>query len=198
MNNFLQQWRAAWRGNSQLSRGCVWVFCDGSTGAQWAAPSRWRGVPTTAATHVSLPLSCAAAAIAHDDAGQILDWRWQQLPEMTNNEAEYAGLILGLEMAHQLRASETICVLDSEVVAGQMDGRCAVNSHDLRRWHGQACAAARRLPNVRYRVVPREFNRLADGLAGQAAISWPHLRRLLGEGLGIGDWKSEVGSQTIR
>ncbi len=182
MNNFLQQWRAAWRGTPQVSRGCVWVFCDGSTGAQWATNGRGRAAPLAAGARAQLPLSCAAAAIAHDDTGQIVDWRWQQLPEMTNNEAEYAGLILGLEMALQLRASETICVLDSEVVAGQMDGRCAVNSHELRRWHGQACVVARRLPNVRYRVVPREFNRLADGLAGQAAISWPHLRRFLGEG----------------
>lgn len=180
MNHFLQQWRASWRQNSRSGKGCVWVFCDGSTGAQWVAIGRGRAA-SAAGVRAQLPLSCAAAAIAHDDAGQIVDWRWQQLPEMTNNEAEYAGLILGLEMAHQLRASETICVLDSEVVAGQMDGRCAVNSHELRRWHSQACAVARRLPSVHYRVVPREFNRLADGLAGQAAISWPHLRSLLGE-----------------
>jgi ribonuclease HI len=94
------------------------------------------------------------------------------LAPLNNNEAEYAGLILGLRLAQRLRASFTVCVLDSAVVIGQMQGRFAVNSAGLRRWHWRACAAARQLPLVRYCAVPREWNRLADGLAGQASMPW--------------------------
>jgi len=119
---------------------------------------------------------CAAAAIARSYDGRILDLTWQTLDVRTNNEAEYAGLLLGLALAHRLRARTTICVLDSAVVIGQMEGRFAVNSKALRQWHGQACQAARQLPEVRYCLVPREWNRLADGLAGQASIPWVLLR----------------------
>jgi ribonuclease HI len=162
----------------------IWVFCDGSTGMtssavaavlaverapQWGMLERLRKI-------FRAESRCAAAAIARDGAGRILDLAWQMLDVRTNNEAEYAGLLLGLELAERLRAQHTICVLDSAVVIGQMTGRFAVNSKALRTWHWRACQAARRLPEVRYCLVPREWNRLADGLAGQASIPWARLR----------------------
>lgn len=155
------------RRNAQIQR--VWCFCDGSTGPLLQASAGQTG-------RASLPsTACAAAAVARNEDGTVLDLAWEKLPRVTNNEAEYAGLLLGLRLAHQLRAQETICVLDSEVVIGQMQGRFAVNSAALRRWHWQACAEARRLPVVRYCLAPREWNRLADGLATQAALDWPAL-----------------------
>lgn len=62
-----------------------------------------------------------------------------------------------------------------------MEGRFGVHSQRLREWHWKACAAARAVPIVRYRLVPREWNRLADGLAGQASLPWAALRRVVGE-----------------
>ena len=165
----------------------IWIFCDGSTdivpvdtepggrsesqqdGKTPRLFERWRKYFQTGS-------HCGASAIARGPTGQILDWRWQRLPAVSNNEAEYAGLILGLDMAQQLDAAETICVLDSEIVVGQMTGRFAIKSRGLRQWHWKACAAARTLPSVRYYVVPREWNRLADGLAGQALIPWRSLQ----------------------
>ncbi len=162
----------------------IWVFCDGSTGMtnraaaavlstpgapQWGMLERLRKV-------FRADSRCAAAAIARGQDGRILDMAWEMLDVRTNNEAEYAGLLLGLEMAARLRARRTICVLDSAVVIGQMEGRFAVNSKALRAWHWKACSAARRLPDVHYCLVPREWNRLADGLAGQASIPWTLLR----------------------
>ena len=130
----------------------VYIFCDGSTGGR-----------------------CAAAAIARSADGGILAVEWQVLSNVTNNEAEYAGLLLGIELARRLRAEETIFVLDSETVVCQMTGRCGVNSPELRVWHGRACAAVRGLRCVRYQAIPRGYNRLADGAAGQAAIPWEEL-----------------------
>jgi len=124
-------------------------------------------------------MTCAAAAVARSQDGRILDLAWEALPNMTNNEAEYAGLIVGLKLAKRLKAQEAICVLDSEVVVGQMEGRFAINSARLREWHWRACAAAREVPVVRYRLAPREWNRLADGLAGQATLPWQALQRAL-------------------
>lgn len=162
----------------------IWVFCDGSTGmtngAAAAAPSasvapQW-GMMERLRNVFRADNRCAAAAVARAHDGRILDMVWQVLNVRTNNEAEYAGLLLGLEMAERLRAQCTICILDSAVVIGQMEGRFAVNSKVLRAWHWKACSAARRLPDVHYCLAPREWNRLADGLAGQASIPWGLLR----------------------
>jgi ribonuclease HI len=133
-----------------------------------------------------LPLECAAAAVAHGDDGAILDWAWQRLPRLTNNEAEYAGLLLGLALAQRLRAQQAICVLDSEIVIGQMEGRFAVRSARLRHWHRRACEAARELPVVHFVQIPRAWNRLADGLAAQTAILWPALLAALEKQVGVG------------
>ena len=160
----------------------VWIFCDGSTGAlyQDALPGtrgRSRSVQRAAAaggTH--LRAVCAAAAIARADDGRILDVKWQQLADMTNNEAEYVGLLLGIELAARRQAQTTVFVLDSEVVVGQMEGRFSVHSKTLRPLYRKAREGVRELSEVEYRNVPREWNRLADGMAAQAAIPWAALR----------------------
>ncbi|MGC8782377.1 MAG: ribonuclease HI family protein [Anaerolineae bacterium] len=153
----------------------VWVFCDGSTGALETKDGAVGGSGPRA------PLTCGAGAVALDADGRIVGWDWRPLPPLTNNEAEYAGLLLAIGLARRLRAAEAIFLLDSEIVVGQMTGRCAVNSRALHRWHRQACMAARELPAARYIFIPREWNRLADGLAAQAGISWAWLReRVMG------------------
>lgn len=149
----------------------LWVFCDGGLGggaqAEEAQHTRaaWR-------KYFREERICTAAAVARNQRGQILDWRWQRLAQGSNNEAEYAGLVLGLEMGLTHGATTLTCVMDSEVVVGQMRGYFNVNSAELRQWHWRACALARRLPQVRFCLVPREWNHLADGLAGQAMMPW--------------------------
>jgi ribonuclease HI len=160
----------------------VWIFCDGSTGALYErAEPETRGVRLGGEPELVRLLqqasTCAAAALARAEDGRILDWAWEALERVNNNEAEYAGLILGLRLAQRLRVQSALCVLDSAVVVGQMQGRFSVNSASLRRWHWRACAEARQVPHVRYCLVPRAWNRLADGLAGQASMPWPTLRQ---------------------
>jgi len=155
----------------------IWVFCDGSTGAQGTATGA-AGEPSRAA--LSIPqaaLTCGAGAAALDADGRLVGSDWRPLPAMTNNEAEYAGLLLGIGLAQRLAAEETVFLLDSAIVVGQMTGRFAVNSRSLHRWHWQACEAIRALPHSRLCAIPREWNRLADGLACQAGISWNWLMR---------------------
>lgn len=152
----------------------LWVFCDGGAGG---------GVPkaeepqTRAAwrKYFREEALCTAAAVARNARGQIIDWRWQRLAQGSNNVAEYAGLLLGLEIGLTHAATDLTCVMDSEVVVGQMRGYFNVNSAELRPWHWRACALVRRLPQVRFCLVPREWNYLADGLASQAMMPWRDL-----------------------
>jgi ribonuclease HI len=109
-----------------------------------------------------------AGALIEDGDGRILAWANRALGRMTNNEAEYAGLVLGLELAARYHPGEVHVYSDSQVMVNQMTGRFGVRSPALKRWHRQACELARALPRVVYRHIPRERNRLADALAAEA------------------------------
>lgn len=90
------------------------------------------------------------------------------LPRLTNNEAEYAALIMALEVAVQQNAHVVEVRLDSEVIVNQMAGRFAVNSAALKSWHRQACERARRVPHLTYTYIPRTQNGVAHALATEA------------------------------
>ena len=157
----------------------VWIFCDGSAGnheAQRTGPAEQLTI-----RRIKPVAACGAAAVARNPQGEIIDWAWQALPPMTNNEAEYAGLLLGLTLAQRLQTPKAILVLDSDIVVGQMQGRFAVKSKLLRDWHWRACAAVRTLPAIRFYVIPRVWNELADALASQVCVSWKLLRMAIEE-----------------
>jgi ribonuclease HI len=151
----------------------IWVFCDGGVG-----DPRLGNVDATRERPTG-PAGCAAVARGGD--GAILQWAWQPLAIMTNNEAEYAGLLLGLQLARQLAAIETVCLLDSSTVVGQMQGRFSVNSPRLLPWYRQACMVRRQVANLAIYYIPRELNAVADGLARQARLPWATLRSVLDE-----------------
>lgn len=104
----------------------------------------------------------------------------RRLGPMTNNEAEYAALILALEVVLPLRPAAVRIVSDSEIVVYQMQGRFSVNSPALKALHRQACALARRIPDIRFTHVPRDKNALADALAREAL--WPDTPWRFGDG----------------
>ncbi len=113
------------------------------------------------------PRAAGAGALATDGNGRVLALACRHLPPMTNNEAEYHGLILALETAAALRASVVEIRLDSEVVVNQMQGDFAVNSPRLKPLHRRACEQARAALRVTYIRIPRGENRLADALAAE-------------------------------
>jgi ribonuclease HI len=88
--------------------------------------------------------------------------------ESTNNEAEYRALLLGLERALALGASEVEVINDSELVAHQVTGRYKVKKETLRMLHQQALAALGGFERWTIRPVKREQNVLADELVNEA------------------------------
>jgi ribonuclease HI len=115
------------------------------------------------------PERSGAGMVALDQWGAVVYIANRSLPPMTNNEAEYAGLVLALEAAIALGGQFVEVRLDSEVVVYQMIGRFAVNSAALKHCHQQACVLARSLAKVRYTHIPREYNGIADALATEAS-----------------------------
>ncbi|MCB8944034.1 MAG: ribonuclease HI family protein [Ardenticatenaceae bacterium] len=111
-----------------------------------------------------------AAAIARTTEGFFQGWLSRQMPTMTNNEAEYHATLLGLKLAHMLKADVVEIVSDSEVVVRQMQGQSRVLSGRLKRLHQETCKRVGSFHTVTFRHVLREYNSLADALATEALL----------------------------
>jgi ribonuclease HI len=106
--------------------------------------------------------------VIRDADNEVIGLVKQGLPPMTNNEAEYAALVLGLQTVRRYRPRAVQVYLDSEIVVGQMVGRFSVHSAALKQWHLQACRLARQFKMITFNHIPRDANRLADALANEA------------------------------
>ena len=108
-------------------------------------------------------------AVVRDAAtGAVLAERAGGVGLTTNNVAEYAGLIAGLQAALELGATDVEVRLDSKLIVEQMSGRWRIRQPHLQPLAGEAAALVRRLHSVRFQWVPRERNRHADRLANEA------------------------------
>jgi ribonuclease HI len=114
------------------------------------------------------PGPAAAAAVVSSPEGDVLDEAAMTLGRATNNVAEYRGLLLGLERARALGATEVDVVNDSELIAHQVNGRYKVKHTDMKPLHAEALAALRGFERWSVRPVPRAQNAEADALVNQA------------------------------
>jgi probable phosphoglycerate mutase len=103
--------------------------------------------------------------------GETLVETYEYLGVVTNNVAEYRGLLAGLRAAHDLDPSARVHVrMDSKLVVEQMSGRWKTKHPDMK---PLALEAGRVFPpgRVTYEWIPREQNKHADQLANQAMDS---------------------------
>jgi ribonuclease HI len=114
------------------------------------------------------PGPAAAACVISMPEGEVLGERTQLLGSATNNVAEYRALLLGLESALELGASEVEVVGDSELIAKQVQGLYKVKHQAMRPLHAQATAALARFERWSIRTVPRAQNSHADALVNAA------------------------------
>jgi ribonuclease HI len=114
------------------------------------------------------PGPAAGAAVISTPEGELIEEASTLLGVASNNVAEYRGLLLGLERAHALGATEVEVVNDSELVAKQVNGIYKVKHPDMRPLHAQALAALRPFQRWSIRSVPRAQNAQADALVNAA------------------------------
>ena len=115
------------------------------------------------------PGPAGAGAVLRDPEGLVLAELSQPLGVGTNNEAEYQGLLLGLNEALRLGADKVHLFLDSELVVRQILGVYRVKNQRLKPLYDQAMALLQRLEAYDIVHVRRELNSEADRLASQAA-----------------------------
>ncbi|WP_439947961.1 bifunctional RNase H/acid phosphatase [Streptomyces sp. BBFR109] len=108
------------------------------------------------------------AVVLDPATGEVLAEAAEYLGTVTNNVAEYRGLLAGLRAAHALDPEARVHVrMDSKLVVEQMSGRWKIKHPDLK---PLATMAARVFPpdRVTYEWIPRERNKHADRLANEA------------------------------
>ncbi|MEI6627364.1 MAG: ribonuclease HI family protein [bacterium] len=88
--------------------------------------------------------------------------------ETTNNQAEYQALVLGLEEAHKLGATEVVCYLDSELVVKQLNREYKVKNQELAPLFVKVWNLSQSFAKAQFIHVRREQNKEADKLVNEA------------------------------
>lgn len=88
-----------------------------------------------------------------------------------NNEAEYAAIYYTLNLLEEMGVHHMTCEFkgDSQVVLKQLEGEWPCYEENLNRWLDRIEEKIKKLGILpRYRPIPRNENKEADKLAGQA------------------------------
>jgi len=88
--------------------------------------------------------------------------------ETTNNQAEYRAVILALEKAALLGATEIDVFLDSELVQQQLSGNYKVKNKDLAPLFVKVWNLSQQFKRAKFTHIRREENKQADALVNQA------------------------------
>ena len=114
------------------------------------------------------PGPAAYGFVLEAEDGTVLDARGEAIGIATNNVAEYAALVAGLERALEAGVVELEVVSDSELLVKQMRGEYRVKNKALQDLVLDASRLARKIHRVTYTAVRREHNVLADKLVNEA------------------------------
>jgi ribonuclease HI len=114
------------------------------------------------------PGPAAYGVVIRDGSGELVAKLKKYIGRMSNNVAEYYGLIAALDYAqsHKIRALRIES--DSELLVKQMRGQYKVKSADLQPLFERAKKMAQGFDSFRIDHVYREQNREADALANEA------------------------------
>jgi ribonuclease HI len=104
--------------------------------------------------------------------GEVVAEIAEGLGETTNNVAEYTAVILGLERAQELGATEVLLRSDSQLLINQITGVYRVKTPHLQPLHRRVRKLAAGFGSIRFEHIPRERNAEADRLANLGVDKW--------------------------
>jgi len=114
------------------------------------------------------PGSGGAGAVLFDGGGSVIGTAKKFLGSCTNNEAEYAALILGLEEARSCGHKTIQIFLDSELLVRQIQGVYRVKNDRLKPLMREVRQRLSEFDGYTVAHVPRSENAMADRLANEA------------------------------
>ena len=114
------------------------------------------------------PGPASYGVVIRDPRGEVIAKLKKYIGRMTNNVAEYYGLIAALDYAQQHGIRALRVESDAELLVRQMQGRYKVKSPELRPLFERAHKMAQAFEFFRIEHVYRERNAEADALANEA------------------------------
>lgn len=132
----------------------VRVFIDGAS----------RGNPGPASVGV---------VVRQADGESVLKTVSRRIGVSTNNTAEYCALVIGLQEALMLRATDVEVYTDSELVAKQCSGEYKIKEASLQQYFALVSHLRQAFRSLSVAHIPREQNKDADRQANQALDEQP-------------------------
>lgn len=117
------------------------------------------------------PGPAAAGVVLRDEAGVSLLEAGYLLGALTNNQAEYSALLIGVRAARQAQATSLTIYSDSELMVKQLLGEYRVKAGGLKPLFEDVQNQLLGLTNWKIHHVLRDKNRRADELVNQALDS---------------------------
>ena len=114
------------------------------------------------------PGPAAYGVVIRDGSGELVAKLKKYIGRMSNNVAEYYGLIAALDYAQSRKIRALRIESDSELLVKQMRGQYKVKSADLQPLFERAKKMTQGFESFRIDHVYREQNREADALANEA------------------------------
>ena len=116
------------------------------------------------------PGIAGAGAVIYNNEIEILSNTFFVGEKATNNHAEYAGLILGLQMAYELNIKSLLVKGDSLLVINHMNGTYKCSSANLIDLYSRAKELESKFDNIYYQHILRNFNKRADALSNEGIL----------------------------
>lgn len=114
------------------------------------------------------PGIAGAGALVRSPEGQILAAVAVPLGRVSNNVAEYTGLVEGLKLVRAINPGAQVeARMDSKLVVEQMSGRWKIKHEDMKRLASEAAQIISPM-QVTYTWIPRAKNGDADRLSNEA------------------------------
>jgi len=114
------------------------------------------------------PGPSGAGWVLFDSSGKVVATGNEFLGKRTNNEAEYAAALLGLQSVLELGYTEVDLRLDSELLVKQIKGIYRVKKPHLKPLHEQVCILLKKFDDSTVEHVYRDQNKEADEQANIA------------------------------
>jgi ribonuclease HI len=141
------------------------LFVDGAPEAKSATPAYRANIDGGSRGN---PGPAAYGVIIRDAKGEVVAKLKKYIGRMTNNVAEYYGLIAALDYVQSQGIKALRIESDSELLVKQMRGQYKVRSLELQPLFERARKMSQALESFRIDHVYREQNREADALANEA------------------------------
>lgn len=108
------------------------------------------------------PGNAAYGVFIYDNNNKLIDFSGKYIGILTNNQAEFIGLIAGLELGLKNKITEIDCYSDSNLMVNQVNGLFKIKDVLLRKRVEQIKVLMKKYKSITLTHIGREKNSVAD------------------------------------